>query len=100
MTTTLINRRTVGAITTAFALGTAGPAAAQQMNLNAQGSEVPAGYVAQATPDRTVHPAPGGSSDLAYILVGGAVVAVAGLGGTLVAANRHRTAPPRTGIAA
>jgi hypothetical protein len=44
------------------------------------------------------HPASG--SDLIYVLIGGVVVAVGGLGGSLVAANRRRTAPPRPRIAA
>jgi hypothetical protein len=44
------------------------------------------------------HPASG--SDLIYVLIGGVVVAVGGLGATLVAAGRRRTSPPRARIAA
>lgn len=43
------------------------------------------------------HPASG--SDLIYVLIGGVVVAVGGLGGSLVAAGRRRTPPPRARIA-
>jgi hypothetical protein len=102
-------------------LGTAGPVAARPFNLDGQGSFVPAGYVGHygkanvpavvrghmkglpestaapaptATPHTAVsHPAPG--SDLVYVLAGGVVFAVAGVGGTL-AATRRRTARTAT----
>ena len=58
--------------------------------------ETTAAPVVTAAAHPTVaHPAPG--SDLIYVLVGGVVIAVAGLGGTL-AANRRRAA--RTATAA
>ena len=44
------------------------------------------------------HPASG--SDLIYVLIGGVVVAVGGLGGSVIAASRRRTAPSRARIAA
>jgi hypothetical protein len=45
------------------------------------------------------HPEGGGSSDLVYILVGGVLVALSGLGGTLAVAGRRRAAPARARIA-
>jgi hypothetical protein len=141
MTRKLINRRTAAALTAALALGTAGPAAARQIDVTPQGSSVPAGSlphqvtatvyppdmpplhmpyygavlppvvpahmkglpeataapVATATPRAVVNqPAPGGS-DLIYVLAGGVVFAIGGLGGAL-AATRRRAA--RTATAA
>jgi hypothetical protein len=59
--------------------------------------------VATITPRAVAdHPASGGSSDLVYIIVGGVIVAIGGLGGAFVA-GRHRgarTAAPRSTIAA
>jgi hypothetical protein len=147
MTTSIANRRTIGAITAALVLGTAGPAVARPFDVDAQGSMVPAGHVhrtrhygranvlapytgsatnygqanvlppympaptkrfpettspaptsAASAHPRVSHPAPG--SDLIYVLIGGVVVAVAGLGGSLVAVSRRRTAAPRNRIAA
>ena len=54
-----------------------------------------------ATPRAVVNqPAPGGSSDLVYIVVGGVIVSLAGVGGTLAVASRRRTVAPRARIAA
>jgi hypothetical protein len=93
MTRKLINRRTTaGALTAALALGAAGPAAARQIDVTPQGSSVPAGSLPHYT-KAVSHPAPG--SDLTYVLVGGVVIAVAGLGGTL-AATRRRAAGTAT----
>jgi hypothetical protein len=124
MTFSHINRRTATVLTAIAALGTAGPAAARQIGSDGQVPVTPpvqaphygkanvlpllahrhmdglpettAAPVVTATAHPTVtHPAPG--SDLTYVLVGGVVIAVAGLGGTL-AANRRRAA--RTATAA
>ncbi len=92
MTRKLITRSTTaGALTAALALGTAGPAAARQVDVTPQGSSVPAGYLSHYT-TAAAHPAvshPAPASDLTYVLVGGVVIAVAGLGGTLAASRRR-----------
>jgi hypothetical protein len=102
MTTSYIHRRTAGVLTAALALGTAGPAAAQPIGDNGPVHVAPPMQVAHyGTPAATVgRPQPGGSSDVIYIIGGGVVVALSGLGGTLAAANRRRTAPGRARIAA
>lgn len=150
MTRKLINRTTAGALTAALALAASGPAAARQVDLNAQGSSVPAGEVAHypkanilppympaphvthygkanilppfvpghmqgfpettaapvatATPRAVInHPSAGGGSDLIYVLAGGVVFAIGGLGGAFVAGRRRAartTSPPRPRIAA
>jgi len=131
MTFSHINRTTATALTAAAVLGTAGPAAAQQIGARGPVPVAPpqvthtatAGVVPPftgrhmrgfpettapapvpapaATPAATARPktsAPG--SDVVYILIGGAVVALGGLGGTLAATSRRRTAPARARIAA
>jgi hypothetical protein len=128
MTTSYINRRTATALTAALALGAAGPAAAQTIGNDASVPVAPplvqhynkanvlppfapghvkgfpettAAPVTTVTPHAVVtHAAPGGSSDLVYLLVGGVVVALGGLGGTLAVASRRRTVAPRARIAA
>ncbi|HYZ80139.1 MAG TPA: hypothetical protein VE571_02660 [Solirubrobacteraceae bacterium] len=53
--------------------------------------------VAPTTPRAVVNrPAPAGSSDLVYVIVGGVVVAIGGLSGAFVAGRHHgaRTIPP------
>jgi hypothetical protein len=139
MTRKLINYRTVGALTAALALGTAGPAAArwdlgpqpgsvshhQKANVLPPftGATVPyygkanvltpfvprhmegfpettAAPVATATPRAVVnHPAPGGGSDLIYVLGGGVLFAI---GGGAFAAGRRQgvRATSRSTIAA
>jgi hypothetical protein len=124
-TTTHINRRAATVLTAALALGTAAPAAAQPIGsdgpvpvappMHAQQydranvlpshmkafPEMTAAPVATATPRAAVsHSTPAGSSDAAYIVVGGVLIALGGLGGTLAAANRRRTAPARPRAAA
>ena len=129
MTFSHINRRTASVLAVAAALGTAGPAAAQPIGSHGPVPVAPAqvshygkanvlppfsgrhmrafaqaaGTVptAAAKPVATARPtnsAPG--SDVVYVLIGGVVVAVGGLGGTLVAASRRRSAPARARIAA
>ncbi|HEX3976091.1 MAG TPA: hypothetical protein VHW96_07480 [Solirubrobacteraceae bacterium] len=125
MTRSHINRRTATVLTAAIALGAAGPAAARPIGddgpvqvappMTAQhydNASVPVPRHMQAFPAATLapvtatsravvnHPGPGGSSDLVYILVGGLVVALGGLGSTLAVANRRRTVAPRARIAA
>ncbi len=128
MTTSYINRRTATVLTAAVALGTAGPAAAQPIgsngpvpveppmtaqqydNASVSAPSVPRHMQAfaestlapvAATPRAVVNqPAPGGSSDLVYIVVGGVIVSLAGVGGTLAVASRRRTVAPRARIAA
>jgi hypothetical protein len=102
MTCSHINRRTATVLTAALALGTAGPAAAQPIGDNGPVHVAPPMQVAHyGTPPATVSRAqPAGSSDVIYIVVGGLVVALSGLGGTLAVANRRRTAPVRPTIAA
>ena len=69
--------------------------------------EATAAPVATATPRAVVnHSAPGGSSDVVYILVGGLAGVAAGIGGAHVVSRHRRTsdsgtaAPPRSRIAA
>jgi hypothetical protein len=129
MTSSYIHRRTAGVLTAALALATAGTAAAHPIGSDAPVPVAPPSYVAHhaaakvlppflaehakgfqeataapapsATPRAVVsRPEPGGSSDLVYILVGGGVLAMSGLGGTLAVANRRRTASARPTIAA
>jgi hypothetical protein len=129
MTTSRINRRTATVLTAALALGAAGPAAAQPIGNHGPVPVAPSMHVAyhgkatvlppfvprhvkgfeEATsaPVPTVtpravatHPGAGDSSDLVYVVVGGVLVALGGLGGTLAVANRRRTAPARAHIAA
>jgi hypothetical protein len=103
MTFSHINRHTATVLTAAVALGAAGPAAAQQIGAQGPVPVAPpqvthhhSAYVQPAS--HRTNTAPG--SDLVYVLIGGVVVAVGGLGGTLAAANRRRTAPARARIAA
>jgi hypothetical protein len=129
MTFSHINRRTATVLTAAVALGTAGPAAAQQIGSNGPvpvsppqvthygkanvlppftgrhmrafpeaTAPVPTATAKPVATARAKSAAPG--SDLVYVLIGGVVVALGGLGGTLVAAGRRRTAPARARIAA
>ena len=129
MTFSHINRRTATVLTAAVALGTAGPAAAQQIGSNGPVPVSPAqlthdgkadvlppftgqhmrGFpevtapapTATSKPVATARPKSGApGSDVVYVLIGGVVVALGGLGGTLVAASRRRTAPARARIAA
>jgi hypothetical protein len=128
MTTSRLNRRTATVLTAALALGAAGPAAAQTIGNDASVPVAPpvvqhydkanvlppfvpkhvrgfpettAAPAPTATPRAVVnHSAPDGSSDLVYILVGGVVVALGGLAGTLAVAQRRRTAPARARVAA
>ncbi|HEX3688490.1 MAG TPA: hypothetical protein VGG07_05245 [Solirubrobacteraceae bacterium] len=129
MTFSHINRLTATVLTAAVALGTAGPAAAQQIGSNGPVpvspaqlthyrnanvlppftsqhmrafSEAPAPVqTAAAKPVATARPKSGApGSDVVYVVIGGVVVALGGLGGTLVAASRRRTAPARARIAA
>jgi hypothetical protein len=129
MTRSYINRRTAGVITAGLALGAAGPAAARTIESNGpvpvappahvthydkanvpppfvrkhvkRFAETTAAPVPAATPRAVVNrPGTGGSPDAVYILVGGAAVALSGLGGAFVAANRRRTSRPRPRIAA
>ena len=129
MTFSPSNRRTATVLTAALALGAAGPAAAQPVGNRGPVLAAPSMHVtyhgranvlppfvprhvegfagATAAPVPTVtpravstHPGAGESSDLVYIVVGGVLVALGGLGGTLAVANRRRTAPARARIAA
>jgi hypothetical protein len=146
MTCKLINRRTAGALTAALALGTAGPAAARQFDVNAQGSFVPAGYAphhgratvptgmpplhmpyygevlppvvpahvkafpettaapgATTTPRAVVNRPAADGSELVYVLAGGVVFAIGGLGGAFLGGRRRgarTTTPSRPKIAA
>ncbi|HEY6526619.1 MAG TPA: hypothetical protein VIY10_22730 [Solirubrobacteraceae bacterium] len=62
--------------------------------------EATAAPLPRETPRAVVsHPHNGGSSDVPYIVVGGVLVALGGLGGTLAMAHRRRTAPARPRIA-
>ena len=129
MTRSHITRSTATVLTAAVALGAAGSAAAQPIGstgpvpvappaparYEAQPNVTPA-YVSrhtQAFPETTAspiataspravvdHSTPGGSSDVVYILVGGVLVALSGVGGTLAIAGRRRTAPARARVAA
>ncbi|HTU98074.1 MAG TPA: hypothetical protein VMF14_19645 [Solirubrobacteraceae bacterium] len=129
MTFSHINRTTATVLTAAAALGAAGPAVAQPLgNLgpvpvappqvthaatanalppftgrHMRGfpettAPVPAPAAAPVATARPKNSAPG--SDVVYVLIGGAVVALGGLGGTLAATSRRRTAPARARIAA
>lgn len=131
MTFSHISRRTATVLTAAVALGTAGPAAAQQIGSDGPVPVAPAqlshygkatvlppstGRHMRAFPEAAAPvPTPAGQpvasfrpkvnqpasgSDLLYVLIGGVVVAVGGLGGTLAVANRRRTSPARARIAA
>lgn len=133
MTGSQINRYAAAALTAALALGAAGPAAARQIGSDGQVPVTPPAPIAhhdeanllplyvpkhmKALPEMTAapvqsstprdvvsHPAPAGNgSDLVYILVGGVVFAVGGLGGGLAATRRRggrTTAPARPKIAA
>ncbi len=62
--------------------------------------EATSGPVPTVTPRAVVNHPGGGSSDLVYILVGGVLVALGGLGGTLAVASRRRTTAPRSRVAA
>jgi hypothetical protein len=129
MTFSHINRRAVSVLAVAAALGTAGPAAAQPIGSDGPVPVAPAQVThygkanvlpsfsgrhmrdfaeaaapvptTAAKPVATARPknsAPG--SDVVYVLIGGVVLALGGLGGTLVAASRRRSAPARARIAA
>ena len=129
MTFSHINRRTASALAVAAALGTAAPAAAQPIGSRGPVLVAPAQVshygnanvsppfsgrhmrafaqdagpvpTTAAKPVATAPPkssAPG--SDVVYVLIGGVVVALGGLGGTLVTASRRRSAPARARIAA
>jgi hypothetical protein len=129
MTSNISSRRTAGAITAALVLGTAGPAVARTIEDPGPVPVAPPAHVAHkdkanapppfvrkhvkrfpeataapvpaATPRAVVNrPGTGGGPDAIYILVGGAAVALSGLGGAFVAANRRRTSRPRPRIAA
>jgi hypothetical protein len=129
MTISIINRRTAAAITAALVLGTAGPAAAYPIGDSGPVQVAPpvkqvhygkahvlppfvprhmkafreatAAPVPSQTPRAVVSPAHnGGNSEVAYIVVGGVLVALGGLGGTLAVAHRRRTAPTRPRVAA
>ncbi len=118
----LSNRCTAGALTAGLVLASAGPAAARTIIATPQNSFAPAGYVAQparatfpppthmkgfpettaapvatATPRAVVNQPAAGGSDLVYVLAGGVVFAVAGLGGAAAAGHRRKARTPSTG---
>ena len=117
MISNIATRRTAGAITAALVLGTAGPAVARPVDSRGPVPVAPPAQVHQRPHHGTANPLPpaasapaerarpkvshsASGSSLVYVLLGGVVVAIGGLGGTLVASNRRRTATPRPRIAA
>jgi hypothetical protein len=94
MTCTFANRRTAGIISVALALGIAAPAGARPLDLNQQGSYVPAESAqtqAQGVPATTSHTS-SGISDWGYVAIGSgaASLALIGVGGTRVAGRRRQ----------
>jgi hypothetical protein len=96
----LNNRRAVGIVTAALALGVAGPAAARPYDLDSAGSFVPVNVgqtPAVSAPSAAGHANSGGTSTLEYALIGtgGAAVLVVGIGGTRAASRRRQTGAAR-----
>lgn len=90
MTTKLINRRALVAVTAALAFGVAAPAGARPFDLDSGGSLVPAGY--QPVSAQPVTHTASSDSVLEFVLVGsgGAAVALIGAGGASAVLRRRR----------
>lgn len=87
------HRHAAAVLTAALALGVAGPAGARPFDLNSSGSFVPVNVTQpEAVGDHAAVTHTTGNSDLEYALigVGGAAVAIVGLGGTQLASRRRR----------
>lgn len=89
------HRRAAAVLTAALALGVAGPAGARPFDINSSGSFVPVNITQpQAVGGHAAVTHANGNSDLEYALigvgVGGAAVAMLGLGGTRLAGRRRR----------
>ena len=76
----------------ALALGTVAPAAARPIDLNAQGTNVPAGLAKEPSVQPATHHSSSNGSDWGYIAAGAgaASLALIGIGGTTVARRQRR----------
>ena len=86
-------RITSGLAALALALATATPAAARPFDLNAQGSNVPAGLNAPPPVQAASHHSSGTGFDWGYVAAGTGAVSLAliGIGGTAVGRRQRRT---------